>query len=202
VQAIVVTDGSRILGLGDLGTNGLGIPIGKLDLYVAAAGFHPAKVLPVVIDVGTNNERLLHDPLYVGLRRPRISGDDYYGAWLCVCGGDPNPNRFNNALQPTTIQTQNSNPNRQRTQNNQNKRQTRKAIIDEFVRAVTGRWPRAVLQFEDFSIEHALPLLQRYRHHHLVFNVRARMLWGEWGGGGWGAGCAGASASRFAAACL
>eukprot|EP00877_Chromochloris_zofingiensis_P009541 jgi/Chrzof1/4840/Cz15g01060.t1_MME1[v5.2] len=122
VHAIVVTDGSRILGLGDLGLNGLGIPIGKLDLYCAAAGFSPARVLPCVIDVGTNNEALRNDPLYVGLKQPRVSGKEYY------------------------------------------------AIVDEFVHAVMSRWPKAVLQFEDFSIDHALVLLERYRHHHTVFN--------------------------------
>lgn len=68
VQAVVLTDGSRILGLGDLGVNGVGIPIGKLDLYVAAGGFHPKKVLPLVIDVGTSNEFLLNNPDYLGLK--------------------------------------------------------------------------------------------------------------------------------------
>ncbi|KAK9863752.1 hypothetical protein WJX84_011333 [Apatococcus fuscideae] len=122
VDAIVVTDGSRILGLGDLGVNGLGIPIGKLDLYVAAAGFHPTRVLPVVIDVGTDNEALRSDPLYMGLNQPRMTGARYY------------------------------------------------EVIDEFVRAVMGRWPRSVLQFEDFNMANAHPLLHRYRDHHMVFN--------------------------------
>jgi len=78
VDAVVVTDGSRILGLGDLGLGGLGISIGKLDLYVAAGGFHPRRVLPVVMDVGTNNPKLLQDHNYLGLKMPRLEGDEYF----------------------------------------------------------------------------------------------------------------------------
>ena len=115
VKAIVVTDGSRILGLGDLGANGLGISIGKLDLYVAAAGFSPRAVLPVVLDCGTNNERLLADRSYMGVRHKRITGDEYY------------------------------------------------KFVDEFVNAASTRWPKAVIQFEDFSSDHARTLLDRYR---------------------------------------
>lgn len=122
VDAIVVTDGSRILGLGDLGANGLGIPIGKLDLYVAAGGFNPQRVLPCIIDVGTDNVALREDPWYIGLNQPRLRGDAYY------------------------------------------------EVIDEFVTAVMGRWPNAVLQFEDFSTVHAASLLERYRYSHCVFN--------------------------------
>eukprot|EP00937_MAST-01D_sp_MAST-1D-sp2_P001232 g1232.t1 len=122
VEVIVVTDGSRILGLGDLGTNGMGIPVGKLALYVAAGGIDPAKVLPVCIDTGTNNTALQDDDFYLGLQHPRLSGEAYY------------------------------------------------SLVDEFMQAVRFRWPRALVQFEDFSSNHALTLLETYRREYLCFN--------------------------------
>jgi len=122
VDAVVVTDGSRVLGLGDLGIGGLGISIGKLDLYVAAGGFHPRRVLPAVIDVGTNNKKLLADPRYLGLKQPRLEGPAYY------------------------------------------------ELIDEFMAAIKLRWPRALIQFEDFQSKHAIKLLKRYKKDYLMFN--------------------------------
>jgi malic enzyme len=122
VELIVVTDGSRILGLGDLGTNGMGIPIGKLSLYSGCGGIHPSKCLPVVIDVGTNNTSLLEDPMYLGLQQRRLTGDAY------------------------------------------------DAIVDEFIKAIKQRFPNVLVQFEDFSIENASRILEKYREKILCFN--------------------------------
>lgn len=122
VKVIVVTDGERILGLGDQGIGGMGIPIGKLALYTACGGISPAYVLPVTLDVGCNNPAVMDDPMYMGWKHPRITGDDYY------------------------------------------------AFVDEFIQAVKLRWPKALLQFEDFAGDHATPLLNRYRNELCCFN--------------------------------
>lgn len=122
IQVIVVTDGERILGLGDQGIGGITIPVGKLSIYTLFGGIHPAKTLPILLDVGTNNPALLNNELYLGWRHERLVGEEY--------------NQF----------------------------------IDMFVRAVKKRFPKVLLQWEDFGQTNARPLLDRYRETLLSFN--------------------------------
>lgn len=122
VAVVVISDGSRILGLGDLGANGMGIPRGKLALYTVCAGIHPGQCLPVLFDVGTNNEDLLKDPLYLGFPSKRLPDSEYY------------------------------------------------PLLDEFIEAMSERYPHALIQFEDFQTEKAFGILNKYREKILCFN--------------------------------
>jgi malate dehydrogenase (oxaloacetate-decarboxylating)(NADP+) len=122
VRVIVVTDGSRILGLGDLGCNGMGIPIGKLSLYIAGAGIRPEYCMPIMLDMGTNNEELLEELMYLGYPHKRLEGKEY------------------------------------------------DEIIDEFVMAVQQKYPKALIQFEDFVTPNAYKILEKYQEKVLCFN--------------------------------
>ncbi len=122
VRIVVATDGERVLGLGDQGIGGMGISIGKLALYTLCAGIHPANTLPVFLDVGTDNQQLLDDPLYLGWRHKRIRGAQY------------------------------------------------DAFIDAFVTALFKRFPKTLLQWEDFAKNNARKLLEHYQERVCSFN--------------------------------
>uniref|UniRef100_A0A7S0MXS7 Malic enzyme n=1 Tax=Pyramimonas obovata TaxID=1411642 RepID=A0A7S0MXS7_9CHLO len=121
-EIIVVTDGGRILGLGDQGAGGMGIPIGKLHLYCAGGGFRPSNTLPIQLDVGCDTKQVVEDPFYLGHRMPRVHGAEH------------------------------------------------EAFCDEFMAAVADKWPKCIIQFEDFQSEYALKYLERYRTKYIHFN--------------------------------
>ncbi len=122
VRLVVATDSSAILGIGDQGFGGMAISIGKLSLYTGGGGVAPDKTLPIELDVGTDREDLLQDPLYLGVRHHRLRGEAYY------------------------------------------------SFMDKFVQAFKKRYPKAILQWEDFSKEAAFTLLERYRKELPSFN--------------------------------
>ena len=122
VQAIVVSDGERILGLGDQGAGGMGIPIGKLALYCACSGIHPTATLPILLDTETNNGELINDPLYIGWKHERVRGKEYDD------------------------------------------------FIEAFITALKKRFPHILLQWEDFALQNATRLLDRYQDQLCTFN--------------------------------
>jgi len=122
IDVIVVTDGERILGLGDQGAGGMGIPIGKLSLYSLCGGIHPARTLPILLDLGTNNSERINDPRYIGWRHERIKGAEY------------------------------------------------DEFIEQFVAAVMKRFPKVLLQWEDFASVDAERILKKYRDRLCTFN--------------------------------
>ncbi|MGA8086666.1 MAG: NAD-dependent malic enzyme [Terracidiphilus sp.] len=122
VRCIVVSDGERILGLGDQGAGGMGIPIGKMALYTALGGIPPEHCLPILLDAGTDNEKLLHEPIYIGWQHHRVRGQEYDD------------------------------------------------FVEAFVTAVQKRWPKILLQWEDFAGANAARLLERYRDRLCTFN--------------------------------
>lgn len=121
-QIAVITDGSRILGLGDLGVGGMGIPVGKLQLFTAAGGIDPRRTLPITLDLGTNNKSLIEDEFYIGSKLPRRSEEEFH------------------------------------------------SFMDSFLAALRNKWPKILIQFEDFSSEHAFELLSRHRERYFCFN--------------------------------
>lgn len=121
-EIAVISDGSRILGLGDLGVNGMGIPIGKLQLYVAGAGIDPRRTMPIMLDLGTNNDKYLNDEFYLGVRSKRPDDNMFYDA------------------------------------------------VDQVLSALYSEFPELLVQFEDWSSEHAFGLLEKYQHKTFCFN--------------------------------
>ncbi len=115
VQIIVVTDSQGILGIHDIGVGGMAVPIGKLALYTLGSGIHPSFCLPIALDIGTDNEELLSDPLYLGVEHKRIKGKEY------------------------------------------------EEFIEKFVTNVKAAFPKAVLQWEDFSKDHSFSFLEKYK---------------------------------------